>query len=174
VDYKHETGAGALGLGDPTSKEDTRGAQYWRRLSLATGSNVMIDTWYGINAYDPGNGGTPANFVNAQKVWPFRKLINSAAGPLVGELSRITSFRKSSELVLVFDGLRMLDAKSERINARHNLKRGKAGGSTNVLMVDGHAETIPTASTPTLTQAEWRGNLSAFAPWPSPKWRLDQ
>ena len=50
-------------------------------------------------------------------------------------------------------------------------------------MADGHCETIetktlprgPGEAAPKLTQAQITGtDLSVWAPWPSPKWRLDQ
>lgn len=171
VDIKHEVGAGAEGLGNPTSKEDARGAQYWRRQSVLTGSNVMVDSWYGINAFDPGSGqGNPSNFINSQKVWPFRKIVRNNDGTFVGELSRVTRFRRTSELALMFDGLRLLDANTNRINARHNRLK-----FTNILLADGHVETFATKDLPTLTQAEMRGSdLSVWGPWPRPKWRIDQ
>ena len=187
IDIKHVVGAtpSPTGLSDPVTQTDALGAMFWRRESVTganqwLGSGLMIDTWYGLNGFDPGNGsGSPGNFTNAQKVWPFRKLRRNADGTILGELSKMTQLRKSSELALIFDGLRFHDAKTARINARHN--RGKY---TNFLMADGHAETIETKTTPQFwgsanQQAQrWRSNggftLMEFAPYPHPKWRLDQ
>jgi len=84
--------------------------------------------------------------------------------------------------VLVFDGLRMLlnsgsvsaAVDSANINARHNRVQDKSGFS-NMLMADGHAETIPTKSTPELKTSEWRqADKVKISQWPYPKWRLDQ
>lgn len=191
IDFKHETGAGAIGLLNPTSKEDSRGAQFWRRQSTAQGLNtgIMVDTWYGINAYDQGNaqGANPQAFIDKQKPWPFRKFVIQADGTVFGEFSKVTKFRKAAELVLVFDGLRLLDADFKKVNARHNRQK-----MTNFLMADGHCESIETKSLPRgpgeaalpggptpLTQAQINNtasppNLSVWAPWPYPKWRLDQ
>jgi prepilin-type processing-associated H-X9-DG protein len=72
--------------------------------------------------------------------------------------------------VLVFDGIRMHDYKTNRISARHNRKK-----MTNILLADGHAVTVETASLPDLTEAEFGGtDLSVFNKSPFPKWRLDQ
>jgi len=181
ADFKHETGAGAGGLGNPTSKEDTRGAAIWRRKSLANGLNtgVMVDTNYGISAFDQGSGLTnPQLFIDRQKPWPFRKFIRRNDGTWLGEFSKLTKFKKSSELAIMYDGLRLLDADFKKVNARHNRKR-----YTNFLMADGHCEAIeskrlphgPGEPAPALTQAQIIGtDLNVFAPWPHPKWRIDQ
>ena len=181
ADFKHEVGSGAGGLGDPTSKEDSKGAAIWRRKSLANGLNtgVIVDTNYGISAFDQGSGqNNPQAFIDKQKPWPFRKFVVNANGSVLGEFSKLNKFRKASELVLMFDGLRFLDADFRKVNARHN--RGKM---TNFLMADAHCESIETKSlphgpnepAPALTQAQITGsNLSVWAPWPNPKWRIDQ
>jgi prepilin-type N-terminal cleavage/methylation domain-containing protein/prepilin-type processing-associated H-X9-DG protein len=181
ADFKHEVGSGAGGLGDPTSKEDSRGAAIWRRKSLANGLNtgVIVDTNYGISAFDQGSGqNNPQTFIDKQKPWPFRKFVRNADGTMLGEFSKLTKFKKSSELALMYDGLRLLDANFRRVNARHNRKR-----YTNFLMADGHCETIetkrlargPGEPAPALTQAQITGtDLNVFAPWPHPKWRIDQ
>lgn len=181
VDVKHELGAGAAGLGNPATKEDARGGQYWRRQSIPEGLNngIMVDTWYGINGFDPGSGqGNPAQFVARQRVWPFRKLIRADDGSILGEYAKVSKFRKSSELVLMYDGLRFLDARFNKIHARHNRQK-----RSNFLMADGHCESIdvrtlpngPGEPAPALTQAQIVGpDLNVFAPWPYPKWRVDQ
>jgi len=187
IDIKHVVGAtpSPTGLDDPTTQTDARGTMFWRRESVSgatqwLGTDLMIDTWYGLNGFDPGNGnGAPGNFTNAQKIWPFRKLRRNADGTILGEMTKVTQIRKSAELALVYDGLRFHDAQTARINARHNNQK-----YTNFLMADGHAETIETKSTPqfwgTATQQaqRWRSTggktLSEFSPYPHPKWRLDQ
>jgi prepilin-type N-terminal cleavage/methylation domain-containing protein/prepilin-type processing-associated H-X9-DG protein len=181
ADWKHEVGAGAAGLGDPLSKEDERSAQLWRRKSVANGLNtgVVVDTWYGINAYDQGSGqNNPQKFIDIQKPWPFRKFVRNPNGTMLGEFSKLNKFRKASELALMYDGVRLLDANFRRVSARHNRKR-----YTNFLMADAHCETIeskrlprgPGEPTPNLTQAQITGtDLNVFSPWPYPKWRIDQ
>jgi prepilin-type N-terminal cleavage/methylation domain-containing protein/prepilin-type processing-associated H-X9-DG protein len=181
VNVKHEVGSGAGGLGDPTSKTDSRGAQFWRRHSTSTGlgTDLIIDTFYGINAFDQGSGqNSPQTFIDKQKQWPFRKFIKNADGSFLGEFSRYPKFRKAAELALMYDGLRLLDADFTKVNARHNRQK-----ITNFLMADGHCESIQTATlphgpgepAPALTRAQIGGtNPNVFAPWPYPKWRLDQ
>ena len=185
ADFKHETGANAGGLGDPTSREDSRGAAIWRRKSLANGLNtgVIVDTNFGINAWDQGSGqNSPQLFIDKQKPWPFRKFVRNADGTMLGEFSKLSKFKKSSELALMYDGLRLLDGDFNYVNARHNRKR-----HTNFLMADGHCETIetkrlprsaketPPPPPPVLTRAQAGGtDLNVFTPWPHPKWRLDQ
>jgi len=185
LDIKHNTNGGPTGLDEPVTQVDARGGLAWRRASTTgveqwLGTEVMIDTWYGCNGFDPGAGsGSPGNFTNAQKIWPFRKLRRNDNGTVLGELSKVTQFRKSSELALLYDGLRFHDAKTARINARHNKQK-----FTNFLMADGHCESIETLRTPqfwgTATQQaqRWRSTggktLSEFSPYPHPKWRLDQ
>jgi len=177
IDVKHVVGGtgSPTGLGNPTSKDDSRGAMFWRRQSINNAqkwlaSLQMIDTWYAVNGFDTGANNTAQEMIDKQALWPWRKLRRNMDGSVDGKLTRVTKFKKSSELVSMFDGLRMLDANSNRINARHNKKK-----STNFLMMDGHCETIDTKATPTLTTAQWQQvNASIFAPWPSPKWRLDQ
>jgi prepilin-type N-terminal cleavage/methylation domain-containing protein/prepilin-type processing-associated H-X9-DG protein len=175
LDIKHVVGPGAKVLSDPTTKQDSRGAMYWRRESIDganrwLGSGNMIDTWYAVNGFDTAGGATAKVMIDKQELWPFRKLRRNADGSVDGKLTRMTKFKKASELILMFDGLRMLDANSNRINARHNKQK-----YTNFMMADGHCETIETKSTPDLTTAQWQQvDKSIFNPWPSPKWRLDQ
>jgi len=185
LDVKHDTSGGPTGLDDPTTQTDARGGLYWRRHSLNGPTNrwlateITVDTWYGANGFDPGGGNNPVNFVDDQKVWPMRKIRRNNDGTIVGQFAKVTQFRKSAELALLYDGLRMHDAKTARINARHNKQR-----NTNFLFADGHAETIETLRTPqfwgTATQQaqKWRSTggrtLSDFGPYPHPKWRLDQ
>jgi prepilin-type processing-associated H-X9-DG protein/prepilin-type N-terminal cleavage/methylation domain-containing protein len=173
LDIKHETGAAADGLGNPTPETIARSSQYWRRQSLLSGTNVMVDTWYGVNGFDPGSGGgSPGNFVNAQKVWPFRKIVRTGTtGPFLGELTKLSQFKRTAELALVFDGLRILDGNSNMISPRHNKQK-----YTNVMMADGHVETLEHKSLPKFTKAsEWRSSdLANFDPYPHPNWRLDQ
>jgi prepilin-type N-terminal cleavage/methylation domain-containing protein/prepilin-type processing-associated H-X9-DG protein len=186
VNVKHEVGGGpgVGGLGQPTSKTDSRGAQYWRRTSSPTGLNSgwVVDTWYGINAWDQGSGmgNNPQQFIDKQKPFPFRKFIfPHATFGFFGEYSKINKFKKSSELALMYDGLRLLDGEFDKgVNARHNNKK-----ITNFLFADFHCESIdtkrlpngPQEPAPRLTRAQVGGtDPTVFNPWPYPKWRLDQ
>jgi prepilin-type processing-associated H-X9-DG protein len=99
------------------------------------------------------------------------KRLNS--GEVRGNLTKYSQFRKSSELVLLFDGLRWLDGRAQALNARHGKKN-----IVNMLLADGHAQSFVVKSLPQvgqITTAQWKtGPVSVFAPWPDPKWRLDQ
>ena len=185
LDVKRDTNSSIFGTAEePQSQTDSKGETFWRRESSTSGTSkwlgtgLMIDTWYAVNAWDNGSGNTASSFNNAQRNFPFRKVRRNNDGSVVGEGIKYSKFKKSAELALVFDGLIMLDLQNStaRINARHNNKK-----YTNFLMADGHAETIPTKQTPQFwgsasqQAALWRNsNLSVFAPYPHPKWRLDQ
>jgi prepilin-type N-terminal cleavage/methylation domain-containing protein/prepilin-type processing-associated H-X9-DG protein len=175
-EQKHEIPA----MPFPQSKTDAIGTYAWRRESAEAGSHtwlrsgVVTDTWYCINMFDPGDGtANPANFVNSQLIWPFRRFRRNPDGTTLGRLSKFSDFKNSGALAIMFDGVRYLDANSNRINARHNNKR-----TTNFLFADGHCESWPTENTPQLTTAQWRGTggntLDVFKQWPYPLWRLDQ
>jgi prepilin-type processing-associated H-X9-DG protein len=90
-------------------------------------------------------------------------------GAMTGELSKLP-LKNSSNLVMMFDGVRYFDSFVERIHARHNSNR-----ITNFLFADGHCEMLPTASMPKLTEPQFKGDdLSVFDPYPFPRFRLDQ
>ncbi len=181
IDIKHETGAGAEGLGNPDATTTARASQYWRRKSITpgTGTNVMVDTWYGINMSETGTmtANPPQSAITAfeapQAIFPMRLIIQTAnpnIGLMVGKLTRLSQLKKSGELALVYDGLRGLNANVYKISARHNNKK-----YTNVMMADGHVETLLWADFPKITTAQWRGtDLTVFGNNQHPKWRLDQ
>jgi prepilin-type processing-associated H-X9-DG protein len=170
TDQKHEHNPGAGINNDPTSKEDDRNCWFWRRRSTLLNSGIMADTWYGTNGIDAGNGANAANYNKSQSVWPMRRLIMRPNKKIVGETAKLTQFRRPSELVLMYDGIRQHDYKTNRISARHNKKK-----YTNVLLADAHAESVPTKSLPDLTEAEMKGtDLSVFGRTPTFRWRLDQ
>ena len=126
--------------------------------------------------------GNPQTFIDKQKPFPFRKFIfPHATLGFLGEFSKIAKFRKSSELALMYDGLRLLDGDFRLVNARHNNKK-----ITNFLFGDFHSESVQTSrlprqpteqppTGPSLSRAQIGGtDPSVFNPWPYPKWRLDQ
>jgi prepilin-type processing-associated H-X9-DG protein len=135
----------------------------------------MVDVWYGVNAWQPGDAATAEwNSGTKQKLWPMRcmRILNNSTGQMYGgPMSRYSQIRKSAEMALVFDGLRVLDHNVNRISARHNNKK-----MTNILFVDGHCESLPTKSLPQdnkeLNPSNTVDRLSAEHP--HPKWRLDQ
>jgi prepilin-type N-terminal cleavage/methylation domain-containing protein len=165
ADQKHELNV----VNEPTSKTDERNCFFWRRKSTLLQTGIIADTWYGTNGIDSGNGANAANYNQTQSIWPMRRFAYRN-GVLVGETAKFSQIRKSSELVLLYDGLRQHDYKTNRMSARHNRKK-----VTNLLMSDGHCVSVETASLPDLTEAQFKGpDLSVFAKSTFPKWRLDQ
>jgi prepilin-type processing-associated H-X9-DG protein/prepilin-type N-terminal cleavage/methylation domain-containing protein len=163
---KHEVGVG-LNQGPPQSKEDPRAAMFWRRTSLIVDPSVRVDTWYGVNALDGG----PGVYTEQQRnQFPMRKLRMSNTNPRVlleGTLSRITGIKAPSEMAMIFDGLRLMNANPNYISARHNRQR-----LANFLFADGHAESIAVARLP-LTTGHMQPEVLRES-FPYPRFRLDQ
>lgn len=172
LDIKHETGNNADGLGQPTATTLARSSQFWRRTSLLSGNPVIIDTWYGINMAEPDASPTDAtNFIAEQTIFPMRLIVQlTAPGPFVGKLTKISQFKKSTELALIYDGLRGNNGNCYKISPRHNNQK-----YTNILLADGHVTTFRWVDLPKISVAQWTGtDLSVFGPTPNPKWRMDQ
>ena len=180
LDIQHANGSPPTGLDYPTTQTDDRGRMFWRRRSVdnANGwlrTDITADTWYGFNGNHPGGSAmnTHAKVVQRQATAPMRIIKRQNNGNVLGSLTKFGQFKKSSELVLLFDGLRWLDGRAQALNARHNKSK-----NVNLLMADGHAESLPATSLPQVGQItvnDWKfGPVSAFSAWPSPKWRLDQ
>lgn len=164
--------------GSPVSKTDAQGARYWQP-TISFASNVttadpgnVIHTWYGLNgiSLNPANPDAP----KWQQIFPLNDLWiqtvgNSATGPAVSTLQKLSRLKRSSEMVLVFDGVLMHGGNANRINARHNRQK-----VTNLLMADGHAESVNTRETPTSLGGPNRGSLGNTPSFPRAKWRLDQ
>jgi prepilin-type processing-associated H-X9-DG protein len=132
---------------------------------------MMADTWYGANAVEHGNGANAANYNLTQSLWPMRTIIWRTQGKkFVGTTTKISQIRHPAEMVLLFDGLRILDDNTNRISGRHNQKK-----YTNLLMADGHVVMANRKSLPDLTESEMLGtDLKVFDKFPGVKWRLDQ
>lgn len=172
---------------DITSKTDERNSFFWRRqsqLAYGTGSpssavGAMVDTWYAGNFVMQ----TAQNYLGnkGQDPWPMRVLARHRVGAQTGlmfggPLIKQTQVRKSSEMVLLFDGIRSHNLYSKFISLRHGRKN-----QANVLFADFHAATIaagqfpdgdpvPAASNAQLNSAQ----ALADAGKTFPKWRLDQ
>jgi prepilin-type N-terminal cleavage/methylation domain-containing protein/prepilin-type processing-associated H-X9-DG protein len=178
LDVQHAIG-GPTGLGNPTTQDDARGRMYWRRESVDNvpagwlRSKRTTDTWYGINCYDAPAGGSNQSFTDTQKLAPFKELRRLNNGTVWGELIKFNKMRKSSELCIMFDGLRQFNGRVNHFSTRHNGTK-----IMNGLFADGHAESIPRHSLPpdgSLTINQFKtGPVSLFGSWPWPKWRLDQ
>jgi prepilin-type processing-associated H-X9-DG protein/prepilin-type N-terminal cleavage/methylation domain-containing protein len=109
--------------------------QFYRGTSQETG--LTIDTWYAINGHSANGGsvdGYPFTRVDLENgVWK-----RTGGGNRVSNL-RVTRIKNASQVVAIFDGLFMNfnGNGSSRISARHNGSK-----FTNVLFLDGHAETF--------------------------------
>jgi prepilin-type N-terminal cleavage/methylation domain-containing protein/prepilin-type processing-associated H-X9-DG protein len=178
INVQHAIG-GPTGLSNPQHQFDQRGAMYWRRESVDNGNQGYLrskrttDTWYGINCYDAPTGGTNASFTNVQRNAPFRELRRFNSGEIWGSLVKLNQMRKSSELCIMFDGLRQFNGRVSHFNMRHNGSKAMNG-----LFVDGHAETLGREMVPpdgsfNIPQFK-QGPVERFGQWPHPKWRLDQ
>ena len=168
INNKHDNSQNAA-LDDPTPAAKTAGYNsfFWRRKSASTG--IQIDTWYTANGqdFDPG---APKN----NRRWPMRtlKTIAGGKGALTGgPLIKVTKLRRGSELVIILDGLRMLEGNPNKISVRHNNNK-----AVNMLLADGHCETLPGGKNLPQTKEDMRG-----ADWqvlsnkyPHPKWRMEQ
>lgn len=160
---------GPLITGVPTTRNDGNGFTAWKDVSDPAapnhGSGLVLKVWYGINANPSGD-----TTANGQVIFsPTRRLpadTNYLGAPDY-RLFKLTQIRKTSEVVFLYDGVYMnlIAINQHRVNARHsNLKL------TNLLFVDGHAETVPNATfAPTFDLATLR--LPQYR-WPI--WRLDQ
>jgi prepilin-type processing-associated H-X9-DG protein/prepilin-type N-terminal cleavage/methylation domain-containing protein len=166
---KHDQNSAAGDDPDPVVNSDPINRWFWRRQSRATG--IQMDLWYGANANQ--NAGNAAQ----QKRWPMRTIrYTDATGTSIdgGPLSRMNQIRKTAEMAMIFDGLRVLTNKPGRISARHN-----GGKRTNFLMADWHCESIDSKSLPKETAPD-TSNFQGANPnkltmeSPHPKWRLDQ
>ena len=181
LDVQHANGTPPTGLDYPDTQTDARGAMYWRRKSVDNNpagylrTEITVDTWYGFNGNHAGTGtnASHATVVANQGKAPMRCIKRQNNGEIRGQLTKFSQLKKSSELVLIFDGLRWLDGRAQALNARHGKKN-----MVNMLLADGHAESYPVKQLPQvgqITTAQWKtGLISVFAPWPDPKWRMDQ
>jgi len=122
----------------PNSQVDARGAMFSRLLSTTSG--VRIDKWYGINGWTTSNA---TDNQNSFRRWAFTR-VPSTATTHVQSLHKLTDFRESTTLVLVFDGFVWHQQQSFNVNARHGNRK-----LTNLLMADGHAETVQIKDVPT-------------------------
>jgi prepilin-type processing-associated H-X9-DG protein len=175
--------------GAPTSVTDGLGATGFRTQSTVPQFRVM-DCWYGINANTQSNQpyGTVAPptavmdaTVSPVRTWPFDNAGGSQPTPASSfpanyQMLRPNAVRKSSEMVLLFDGIFMNASVGTiapalgvyRINARHNRQR-----YTNILFFDGHAATYLRTSLPMQTSDFTVAGL-ASSQYARILWRLDQ
>lgn len=150
----------------PASREDMHGAFSFRVQSLTlwrATPPLVIDTWYGINCAPSGtlDGGS-------DKLLPVWRIPHD--NDLTDwSLTKTADWKRSSEMVFIFDGLYLNHtadvARATRVNARHNKRT-----VTNCLMLDGHAESVQTKRIPPVFDLANCNN----AKYNYPKWRRDQ
>jgi len=84
-------------------------------------------------------------------------------------LTKTSDWKRSSEMVFLFDGIYLNHtadvARAARVNARHNKRT-----VTNCLMLDGHAESVQTKRIPPFFDLNNCNNPK----YNYPKWRRDQ
>ncbi|MDB5297833.1 MAG: hypothetical protein JWO31_3816 [Phycisphaerales bacterium] len=141
-------------------RDDARNCGPEAVLSVGMG-NVAIWSWYAPN------GSSTTSDVGIPLVRPY---ISTTFKYYNGR--KMSDITKPSDTVFICDGVGAvnLHASPNRISARHNNRK-----TTNLLMFDGHAESIATANIPggigdasgSMTQANLKGK-------PTPYWRLDQ
>ena len=186
---KHEIGAGSPNLWpvsvyEPVATWNDSGNWCWRRQSVTTapfwaGSEAAVDTWYGINMIGSVDNGT-----NAASRFPFQKLQLEADNTVRGRLTKLTSFKNSSTLAIMYDGVRHLDGgHGANVNSNHVSLRHGGRKTANCLFADGHCEILGRDAIPEMTDADIKYVGAAAAPtkgveglkrWPHPHWRLDQ
>jgi prepilin-type N-terminal cleavage/methylation domain-containing protein/prepilin-type processing-associated H-X9-DG protein len=149
----------------PNSRKDARGAMGYLHHASPIGvePNINVYSWYGINgSSDSAATGPPCRRING-----------------INGFTKASQIRKSSELVFVFDGILGLNyqaTNANRLNARHN-----RATVTNLLFIDGHADSYPTATLPgglgdanPATTTYDKNNLRDPKYAGGPKWRMDQ
>jgi prepilin-type processing-associated H-X9-DG protein/prepilin-type N-terminal cleavage/methylation domain-containing protein len=171
--------------GTATSKTDPANDTYWRRqsllfhgtsnMSVSQEGGPMIDTWYGGNFLQPGASELQQGI--GQDAFPMRVMARNRSGTpgrmFGGPMSRMTQIKKSSDMAMLFDGLRSHNYNTHNISVRHGGKR-----YANISFADGHAEQVGIDALPdgmTAANSELRSaDALAQARRTHPLWRLDQ
>jgi prepilin-type N-terminal cleavage/methylation domain-containing protein/prepilin-type processing-associated H-X9-DG protein len=126
-------------------------------------SGIVVDVWYGLNA-DVNN----FNVDNS----PCRRV------PWNGDwtIPKLSRLRRSAQMVMMYDGTALgLHFDADRLGARHGTRSAPV---TNLLLFDGHVESVLTASLPgglgPNTKATDRFTINNLKNYPAFLWRLDQ
>lgn len=123
----------------PTSHQDTKGRYPWGTGYYPDGWNANLGIRYEIALTYGINGDGDVRYNRT----PFRELNDSNHRPT----PLVTDTIKPSMTVAIFDGLyspwTKAGTRANYINARHNSYQ-----TTNVLLMDGHASTLPTDTLP--------------------------
>jgi prepilin-type N-terminal cleavage/methylation domain-containing protein/prepilin-type processing-associated H-X9-DG protein len=118
-------------------------------------TGILVDVGYGINSFvsqDPNRAavGVSESYVDV----PSTAISYDGARATFPDTHKITQFRNSSQTVLIYDGsewntINNLNRISGQRHGKPDPARPYDTGSTNILFVDGHAETAPRSSLPT-------------------------
>jgi prepilin-type N-terminal cleavage/methylation domain-containing protein len=144
----------------PLSRQDATGAGFYRHYTLdASGFAVTssFDNWYSCNA---------AQYVGTFAEYPMIQCPSNDTVPSL-KLHKVTDFKQSSSLVLIYDGVWMHNnAHWTNLNARHTHQT-----TTNCLFADAHCENLITNSIP----LDWSNSSPNFdvTNHPYPIVRLD-
>jgi prepilin-type processing-associated H-X9-DG protein/prepilin-type N-terminal cleavage/methylation domain-containing protein len=185
VNTKHDDASGWPVDALDTTQTDDIGSFCWRRESIAQGaqrwlnSGAKVDVWYGINMSN-----TVSDGVNASSKLPFQKIKVDTAGVVTGKLNKLSSYKNSATLTIMYDGLRWLDGggtgpgqTGNHDDRNHVSFRHSGRKNANFLFADGHVETLPKSVLPNLTDGQIKNlanGVNNLKPWPHPHWRSDQ
>lgn len=130
----------STGVNVPTSIYDTKGAGFFRLISRMsqdvepdTTKQLRVDNWYGFNGWSDNS---LQNGPNAYARWPFTSLPYTGAS-YYQKLHKLTQFKGTQSLALVYDGFSWSQQKDRNVNARHGKNK-----LVNVAFADGHGETV--------------------------------
>ena len=146
-----------------TDRADARNMGPEVGVSAHMNPGLCVWSWYGPNGTSTGN-------TEDSKQIPLQRSATSNTNFPKGR--NLTDVRRASETVFIFDGVGSVNIHGApaRVSARHNKQ-----SRTNLLMFDGHAETLQTIDIPggrippgnAFNKANLKGK-------PAPHWRLDQ
>jgi prepilin-type N-terminal cleavage/methylation domain-containing protein/prepilin-type processing-associated H-X9-DG protein len=164
-----------------TSVNDARAMRFvavFSEAALPDAQRLRIDSWYGINGEDPDL--TSSGYPSDRSGPPTRRITsNVSQGDPARVLPKLTSIRRTAEMVQIFDGVAFnLKNNPNRISARHNKNT-----STNILFYDGHAATVARKELPdqgfyfnarATTPVNNLDGVETSTKFPKVKWLLDQ
>jgi prepilin-type N-terminal cleavage/methylation domain-containing protein/prepilin-type processing-associated H-X9-DG protein len=172
-----------------TSKKDERNSLGYRRQSLLYYQSVaasrqnapIVDVYYAGNFVLPNNQNALRD-PKFQAAFPMRTLGKpEGKDEVIGVLTKQSQLKKSSDLVMIYDGFWCHDYDTNKISARHSRKR-----KTNILFADWHATSVDVSDLPNGTGSySSQGNSDLAGAYgsprreelgkhPFPRWRLDQ
>ncbi|MDB5297685.1 MAG: hypothetical protein JWO31_3668 [Phycisphaerales bacterium] len=141
----------------PPNRTDRTGAAGYPHESAAVGGlspGLFVYVWYGMNGTTGSDADIPVRQVTAPS-----------------HLRKTSYVRQPADVVCLFDGFYMnhMSSNANRVNARHNNRK-----VTNLLMFDGHAESVRTKDLPGGDGVASTSDFGAtnLAKYPYPKWRM--